>query len=123
MSRGKSSKTTTTNKSRVTFSNNSETKTTPGTNNTSTTETTPSNSLLDTAEDQRLSDTIYRVFGKKLPAILTGKDALLKKDRDCVLRKEEVRLKDISRYIHSNWSDMSVKHGCLCLDDNCSNGN
>ena len=114
---GKSTKSTPT-KARVNFSYNSPTNTTPGANNnSSSTETTPSTSARDTADDLRLSETINRVFTKITLAILTVKDAIQKEARDCVIRKDEKRLKDISFYLHSYWRNMSVKHGCLCLDD------
>ena len=50
-------------------------------------------------------------------AILTGKDTILKEVRDCVIRNNEERLNEISPCIHSFWRDMSVKHGCLCIDE------
>ena len=37
--------------------------------------------------------------------------------RDCVIRNNEKRLKDLSAYILCYWRDMSVKHGCFCIDD------
>ena len=53
---------------------------------------------------------------KKLQAILTGKDAILKEVQDCVLRNDPDRLKEISPYIFSYWQVLSVKHRCFCLD-------
>ena len=50
-------------------------------------------------------------------AYLTGKDAILKEVRDCVLRNDEDRLKKISPYIYLYWRDLSVKHDCLCIDE------
>ena len=37
--------------------------------------------------------------------------------RDCVIRNDEDRLKEISPYIYLYWRDLSVKHGCLCIDE------
>ena len=54
---------------------------------------------------------------EKLLAILTGKDAILKVVLNCVLRNDEERLKDLSPYIDSLRLDMSVKHGCFCLEE------
>ena len=102
-------------KARVTFSDNSPT--TPATNTSSDTETTPSGSVVDAAEDLRCTDTLNKVFSKKLLVILTGKDAILKEVCECVLRDDPHRLKEISRYIFSYWRDLSVKHGCICLDE------
>ena len=107
-----------TNKSTSKLLGHLRTNTTPGANNnSSSTETTPSTSALDTADDLWLSETINRVFTKITLAISTVKDAIQKEARDCVIRNDEKRLKDISTYLHSYWRNMSVKHGCLCLDE------
>ena len=50
-------------------------------------------------------------------AILTGKDAKLKEVRDCVFRDDPDRLKEISPYIFSFWCYLSVKHGCICIEE------
>ena len=100
-------------KARVTFSDNSPS--TPATNTSSNTETTPSTSFADTAEDIRFTDTLNKVFSKKLLAILTGKNAILKEVRDCVLRDDPDRLREISPHIFSYWRDLSVKDGCICI--------
>ena len=114
MPRAKANKATPT-KTRVTFSDT--TPSTPATNASSNTETTPSGSVIDAADDLRFTDTLNNVFSKKLIAIITGKDTMLKKVRDCVLRDDPDRLKKISPYIFSNWRDISVKHGCICFDE------
>ena len=116
MPRAKTNKSTPT-KARVTFSDNSPF--TPATNTSSDTQTTPSGSVDDAAEDLRFTDTLNKVFSKnaKLPAMLTGKDAILKEVRNCVLRDDPHMLKEISPYIFSYWRDLIVKHGCLCLDE------
>ena len=72
---------------------------------------------MDAVEDMRFTDTLNRIFSKKLLAILTGNDAILKEVRDCVLRNDPDRLKEISHYIFSYWWDLSVKHGFLCTDE------
>ena len=117
MPRTRAAKSTPT-KALVTFSDNYPSNTS-ATNTSSKTETTPSTSSISTAEDLRLTDTINRIFSNRLLAILTGKDAILnlKQVRDCVLRIDEDRLKEISPYIYSYWREMSVKHGCLCIDE------
>ena len=76
-------------------------------------DTNPSIDALDAAEALRSSHRINRVFSKKLLAILTGRDAILKENCDCILRNVKSRLKDI----HSYWKNMIVKQGCLCLDE------
>ena len=50
-------------------------------------------------------------------ASLTTKDAILKEIRECILTDNEDRCKQISPYIHSFWKDLSVKNGCVCIDD------
>ena len=116
MPRTKATKATPT-KARVNFSENSPSNTTSATNTSSNTETTPATSAIDTAEDLRLTEMINRIFSKKLLAILTGKDAILKEVRDCIIRKVEERFKEVSPYIHSYRRDVSVKHMCLCINE------
>ena len=99
---------------RVTFSDT--TPSTPGTNTTSHTET-PTGSTIEEADDVIFTETLNKVFSKKLLAILTGKDAILKEVRDCVMRDDPDRLQKISPYLFSYWRDLSVKHGCVCLDE------
>ena len=83
MPRLKTNKATPT-RARVTFSDT--TPSTPTTNTSSNTEATPFGSLLDAAEDLSFTDTLNKVFSRKLLAILNGKDAILKEVRDCVLK-------------------------------------
>ena len=101
-------------KARVTFSDT--TTSTPESNATTHTET-PTGSMIDEAEDIMFTETLNKVFSKKFLAILTGKDAILKEVRDCVIRNDAERLQEISPYLFSNWRDLSVKHGCVCLDE------
>ena len=101
-------------KARVTFSDT--TPSTPESNATTHTET-PTGSMIDEAEDIMFTETLNKVFSKKFLAILTGKDAILKEVRDCVMRNDAERLQEISPNLFSNWRDLSVKHGCVCLDE------
>ena len=101
-------------KARVTFSDT--TPSTPGTNTTSHTET-PTGSTIEEADDIIFTETLNKVFSKKFLAILTGKDAILKEVRDCVMRDDPDRLQEISPFLFSYWMDLSVKHGCVCLDE------
>ena len=100
-------------KARVTFSDT--TPSTPGSNTTSHTETPPG-SMIEEA-DIMFTETLNKVFSEKFLAILTGKDAILKEVRDCVIRNDADRLQEISPYLFSYWRDLSVKHGCVCLDE------
>ena len=101
-------------KSRVTFSDT--TPSTPGCNTTSHTETPPG-SMIEEADDMMFTETLNKVFSKKFLAILTGKDAILKEVRDCVIRNDADRLQEISPYLFAYWRDLSVKNGCVCLDE------
>ena len=101
-------------KARVTFSDT--TPSTPGTNTTSNTET-PTDSMIEETDDILFTETLNKVFSKKFLAILTGKDAIRKEVRDCVIRSDPDRLQQISPYLFSYWCDSSVKHGCVCLDE------
>ena len=101
-------------KARVTFSDTNPS--TPGSNTTSHTDTPPG-SMIEEADDIMFTETLNKVFSKKFLAILTGKDAILKEVRDCVIKNDADRLQEISPYLFSYWRDLSVKHGCVCLDE------
>ena len=99
---------------RITFSDT--TPSTPGTHTSSNTETS-SGSLLEDADDIYFNKMLNKIFIRKLLAILTGKDAILKEVRDCVIRDNPDGLREIGPYLSSYWRDLSVKHGCVCLDE------
>ena len=109
MPKTKANKSTPT-KAWVTFSDT--TTSTPQTNTSSNTETIPSGSLIDAADNVCFTETLNKIFSKNLLAILTGRDAILKKVRDCIIRDDPNRLRE-----KSTQCDLSVKHGCVCLDD------
>ena len=109
MPKTKANKSTPT-KAWVTFSNTT-TSTFP-TNTSSNTETIPSGSLIDAADNVCFTETLNKIFSKKLLAILTGRDAILEEVCDCIIRDDPNRLREIS-----SQCDLSVKHGCVCLDD------
>ena len=54
---------------------------------------------------------------QKVLAILTGKDAIHKEVCNCIIRNDPNGLRKISPYIFSYCRDLSVKHGCNCLDE------
>ena len=101
-------------KARVTFSDTKPS--TPESNATTHTET-PTGSMIDEADDMMFTGTLNKVFSKKFLAILTGKDMILKEVRDCVIRNDAEQLQKIIPYLFSYWRDLSVKHGCVCLDE------
>ena len=60
---------------------------------------------------------VGKVFDKNLITLLTSKDALLREVRDCIIRDDEDRLKQLNPYLHSYWRDLRVISGCVCMDD------
>ena len=88
---------------------------TPSTPNTDTTKvTSPSTDDLYT---DAFNFALTKIFSSTLMASLTSKDAILKEIRNCVLRDNEDRCRQISPYIHSFWKDHHVKNGCVCIDN------
>ena len=73
--------------------------------------------MIGETDDILFTETLNKVFSKKFLAILTGKVAILKEVRDCVIRNEPDRLQDIIPYLFSYWRDLSVKHSCVFLDE------
>ena len=43
---------------------------------------------------------------------------VLKEVPDCILNNNEETLKKIDPYIHSQWRDLHVPSGCVCIDEN-----
>ena len=60
---------------------------------------------------------VSKIFNKSLIASLTGKDAVLKEIRGCILTNNERPLKSLNPYIHSHWRDLHVQSGCVCIDE------
>ena len=120
-----SKKSSTLSKSRVRFDpvldpetspiNNSGSGTYPNSSN------SPNNSLLDNSHNEtferKLNDLVGKVLSRPLLAVLTGKDAILKEVRDSTLRYYEAQLKKTSPYNHSLYRNLSVKSGCICVDE------
>ena len=92
------------------------TKATPGTNNTSTTSATTSTNTLDTAEDQRLTHTNNKIFGKKAACNTKRKRRHIIRGRGLCVAKQQnsPRPKEINFYIPFEWR---AKNWCLCLDE------
>ena len=100
-------------KARVTFFDT--TPSTPGTHTSSNTGT-PSGSLIEEADDIYFTETLNKLFSRKFMAILTGKDAILKEVRDCVIRDDPDRLREIIPYFFSYWRDFSAKKMAVLED-------
>ena len=73
--------------------------------------------MIEEPDDILFTETLNKVFIMMFLAILTGKDAILKEVRDCFIWNDPDRLQEISPYLFSYWWDLSVKHGCVCLDE------
>ena len=84
---------------------------TPGTE--TTTVTTPSSDDLYTDD---FNFALSKIFSSTLMDSLTFSDAILKEVRDCVIKDNEDRCRQISPYILSFWKDLQVKNGCVCVD-------
>ena len=50
-------------------------------------------------------------------AVLTSKDAVLKEVRDCSLRNDAQRCKEVNPYLFSYWRVLHVRSGCVCVDE------
>ena len=72
---------------------------------------------IELSKEEIFESNINQLFTKSFLAVLTSKDAVLKKIRDCVLQDDENRCKEVSSYIHSFWKDLHVRSGCLCVDE------
>ena len=58
---------------------------------------------------------VGKVFKKNILAALTSKDEVLNEIRDCIIRSDEQKLKQLSAYLHNYWRDLHVSSGCVCL--------
>ena len=65
----------------------------------------------------KLEYIVSKIFNKSLTASLSSKDAVLKEVRDCILTNNESRRKALNPYIHSYWTELHVRSGCVCFDD------
>ena len=48
---------------------------------------------------------------------MTSKDAVLEEVRDCILKNDAQRCKEVNPYLHSYWRDLHVRSGCVCVDE------
>ena len=105
---------------RIRFCDSSRTEETPTTPITPTSPPASSNNctpLRASSQIPRFDNIIGKVFSTAVIAFLTSKDAVLKEVRDCILNKNEERLKEINPYAHSYWLDLQVRSGCVCIDE------
>ena len=80
----------------------------------------PEDHDIELSREEIFENNLNQLFTKPFLAVLTGKDAVLKEIRDCVIQDDEARCKEVSPYIHSFWTDLHVKSGCLCVDQRVS---
>ena len=60
---------------------------------------------------------VVKIFSKLLILSITSKDAVLKEVRYCILNNNKSRLKALNPYIHSNWRDLQVRSGSVCIHE------
>ena len=79
-----------------------------------------SSPLTDRPQVLSFDKVVGKVFKMNLIASLTGKDAVQKEVRDCIVRSDEEKLKQLTPYLHSYWRDLLYWHvssGCVCMDE------
>ena len=76
----------------------------------------PENHDIELSREEIFENNLNQLFTKSFLAVVTSKDAVLKKIRDCAIQDDEARCKEVSPYVHSFWKDLHVKSGCLCVD-------
>ena len=98
--KGKSTSTQSTRTSpRVSFTDNA-TQNTPRQSPSHSNISTP---LTDSPQVLSFVKVIGKLFNKNLIATLTSKNAVLKEVRDCIIRSDEERLKELNPCLHSYW--------------------
>ena len=60
---------------------------------------------------------VKKVFNKNLMASLTSKNAVFKEVRDCIIRSEEERLKQLNPYLHSYYRDLHISNDSVFMDE------
>ena len=70
---------------------------------------------LDMSKEEIFENNLTQLFTKRFLAVLTSKDAVLKKVRNCTLQNDPQRCKDVRPYMYLNWSDLHVRSGCVCI--------
>ena len=98
---------------RVSFTDNA----TPNTHRQSPSLSNISIPLTDSPQVLSFDKAVGKVFNKNLIASPTSKDAVFKVVRDCIIRYDEERLKELNPYLHSYWRDLHVSGGCVCVDE------
>ena len=91
--------------------------TTPNTPHQSSSHSNISTPLTDSPQVLSVDKVVGKVFNKGLIASLTSKDEVLKEVRDCIIRSDKERLKALNLYLHSNWRDLHVSSGFVCMDE------
>ena len=72
---------------------------------------------LDLSKEEVFENNLTQLFTKGVLAVLTSKDAVLKKVRDCILQNDPQRCKEVNPYMFSYWIDLHVRSGCVCVDE------
>ena len=90
---------------------------TSASNNDTQASSSPENRDIHFSREENFENNLNQLFIKSFLAVLTSKDAVLKKIRDCVIQDDEARCKEVIPYVHSFWKDLHVMSGCLCVDE------
>ena len=77
----------------------------------------PASPNLELSKEEIFENNLTQLFTKGFRAVLTSKDAILKEVRDCILQIDAQRCKEVKPYLHSYWSDLHVRSGCVCVDE------
>ena len=98
-----------------------QTHSTPNTNastsvNNPQTSSSPETRDIELSWEEIFENNLNQLFTKSFLAVLTTKDAVLKKNRDCVIQDDVHPVSQVSQYVQSFWNDLHVKSGCLCVD-------
>ena len=72
---------------------------------------------LDLSKEEIFENNLTQLFTKGFLAVLTSKDAVLKEVRDCILKNDPQRCKEVNPYMYSYWRDLHVRSGCVCIDE------
>ena len=75
--------------------------------------------LTDSPQVLYFDKKIGKVFNKNSITSLASKDTVLKEVRDCIVRSDEERSKQLNPYLHSCWQDLHVSGGCVCISGGC----
>ena len=69
-----------------------------------------------TANDQ-LPKQLDSIFNQHLIAAMINRNTVLREVRDCIINEDQARCKSLSKQIYAKWGSLSVKNGCILVDN------